>query len=345
MTAAHGHSACTDLFYQIRLFMLETLEERTTPFAFVMCSTLFNTWKQLEEVNSPLSRGTITKFYHMHSFSAFDAKKAIQDLFAIPDTIFTPDIMKQLLYWDRPYFLIQDLLSCLVDDLRELMATDNETLRNWILKGMESSLRQCRSLAKDKVDKLVSTNPSVEDVTARKIFRLLYTSLRVCGGTLNLGDEDDGDFLVSKIIQNGVARLERDDTRFRVADRIFIDALLSKVDLSRKDNDSDPVLATLADHKCTHEALISQDTSSKGFMLERTFAWLVLQNKLDFLGNVKADTAGTREELRSLASSDAQLLIDIAKGWFRTLHYHQKQQVPIYGFRFKNHTLLWWGCN
>ena len=333
MTAAPGHSACTDLFYQIRLFMLETLEEGT-PFAFVMCSTLFNTWKQLEEENSPLSRETITKFYRMHSFSALDAKRAIQDLFNIPDTIFTPDIMKQLLYWDRPYSLIQDLLSCLVENLRELMGSDDETLRNWILKGMESSLKQCRSLAKDKVDKLVSINPSVEDVAAKRIFRLLYTSLRVCGGTLNLGGEDDGVYLVSKIIQNGVARLERNDTRLRVADQIFIDTLLNKVDLSRKGNDCDPVLATLAEHKCTHEALISQDTSSNGFMAERTFAWLVLQNKLNCLGKVKADTAGTREELRLQAYSDAQLLIDVAKGVVSAVVLPSKAAGPDLWFQF-----------
>jgi hypothetical protein len=75
--ASTGHQACTDLFYQFRLVMLSYLMQAGAPFGFVMCSTIFRIWKVLEEENSPLSRGTIDQFFHLHWFTHDEIKSAV----------------------------------------------------------------------------------------------------------------------------------------------------------------------------------------------------------------------------------------------------------------------------
>ena len=78
---------CTDLFYQLRCIMLNSMALPHPPFGFIMCSTEFRTWDIFEVANSPFSRGLVKKFFHLHDFSNEDVQNTLLEFFTIDDAI------------------------------------------------------------------------------------------------------------------------------------------------------------------------------------------------------------------------------------------------------------------
>lgn len=63
------------------------------------------------------------------------------------------------------------------------------------------------------------------------------------------------------------------------------------------------------------EALVSQDTSSKGFLVKRALSWIIQEHGIPYPSNARS--AGTTMELfgsQFLNQSEASLLTKIAKG-------------------------------
>lgn len=287
--ASAGHRACTDLFYQFRLVMLDYLLLAGAPFGFVMCSTMFRIWKVLEEENSPLSRGTIDQFFRLHWFTHTEIKNAVLSIFNIqeawlnelefaPDGSFLPHY-KRLSAYGRPLFLMEFLEQlCMTFTVAYLPDISDTTLKIWLRKALAASQETTMQRARDQIETLVTANPSVDLWTARQIVHLLYTTQRLCGGTLELGVSSMDEQTLESIISKGVARLDEKASRFRISDAMFTEALMQRYSSLEAKNEA--VLKILNQNTNLTRALISQDSAHKGFLVERLLAWLAISSQL-----------------------------------------------------------------
>jgi hypothetical protein len=336
-----GHRACTDLFYQFRLVMLGYLLHPGNPFGFVMCSTLFRVWKALEEENSPLSRGTIHQFFHLHWFDHATIKLTVRSLFNIPepwldaleyavDGSLVPVHMR-LSALGRPLFLMEFLERlCSTFNTTHLSDAEEPTLRLWLRKALAASVESTLNRAQQQISSLITVNTSADVWTSRQIVYLLYATQRLCGGTLHLAVGGDNEITLESIISKGVARLHDSATRFRISDAIFVEALRCEIG----EDKNTAVLKVLNQNANLHAALVPSDSASKGFVAERLLAWLAMDGKLTLTvldqqvdGSVSnwrvscfADRAGTVPELElgSTSSAEPAVLAGIMGG---TLNY------------------------
>lgn len=319
--ASTGHRACTDLFYQFRFVMLSYLLQAGATFGFVMCSTMFRIWKVLEEENSPLSRGIIDQFFHLHWFTHAEIKKAVCDMFNVqeawlnelecaPDGSYLPPY-KRLSAYGRPLFLMEYLEQlCTTFTVTHLPNVSDTTLQSWLRKALVASQETTMQRARDQIETLVAANPAVDMWTARQIVHLLYTSLRLCGGTLELRvNIPEDEQTLENIISKGVARLDAKASRFRISDAMFAEALMQRY-ISLEDK-NDAVLKILNQNTNLNHALISHDSSQKDFLVERLLAWLAISGQLRmtvldqgvdgstvmWIVSCTADCAGTLPEL------------------------------------------------
>jgi len=246
-----GHQACTDLFYQFRLVMLSYLMQAGAPLGFVMCSTMFRIWKVLEEENSPLSRGTIDQFFRLHWFTHDEIKKAVRIMFNIqeawldeleksPDGTSLPPY-KKLSAYGRPLFLMEFLEQlCMTFTVTHLPNVSDAMLKSWLRNALVVSQETTMQRARDQIETLVVANPAVDMWTARQIVHLLYTTQRLCGGTLELGVGSNDKQTLENIISKGVARLDVKASRFRISDAMFAEALMQQYGSLEVKNDAVP---------------------------------------------------------------------------------------------------------
>jgi hypothetical protein len=83
---------------------------------------------------------------------------------------------------------------------------------------------------------------------------------------------------LENIISKGVARLDVKASRFRISDAMFAEALMQRYGSLEDKNDA--VLKILDQNSSLHHALISHDSSQKGFLVERLLAWLAISGQL-----------------------------------------------------------------
>jgi hypothetical protein len=167
--------------------------------------------------------------------------------------------------------------------------------------------------AQAQIELLVLTNVAADMYSMRAVVHLLYTTQRLCGGTLELSPSDDhDDETLDSIIAKGVARLELSASRFRISDPIFAEALLHLYNSRPMTYQNGVIMKVLAMNGNFHRALVSQDSAAKGFLLERVLAWLALSGQLrvfvydppaavdaaveSWTVKAEADTAGTIRE-------------------------------------------------
>jgi len=287
------HKQCTDLFYQLRVVMLDYLlgagGSSGAACGFVMCSTMFRIWSALEEENSPLSRGTIEEFFQLHWFTHADIKATVNSMFKLPagwadglerasdDSRMPPH--QRLSAFCRPLFLME-FMEQLCEAFPRLSDGADSTLLKWLRETLQNAEKSAMKRAKQQLHQLVNHNAAVDTFTTRQLVYLLYTTQRLCGSTLELKSEDDKDnSMLGNIISKGVARLSVTNKRFRISDPIFAEALLQSCPSPLADHHQ-AVIKTLKQHMSLHQALVAHDHSHKGYLMERVLAWLMLSSKL-----------------------------------------------------------------
>jgi hypothetical protein len=101
-------------------------------------------------------------------------------------------------------------------------------------KNVRNGRLQLASLGtiKNKLRELRTQNKSLDTYTSRGLLYLLYVTHSVCGGALDLSeneDAQDAQDALTIIIQKGVARLSRSQTHLRIVDKLVVDGIQSLV--------------------------------------------------------------------------------------------------------------------
>ena len=321
---AENKRHCTDLFYQLRYIMLARMQSNPAPFGFVMCSTEYRTWESFQIDHSPFTRGMIEKVYNLHYFSKDEVQNILLEFLKLDDsTLDHADVQGLCAYLVRPLF-VADFMHNLFANLKDSEGTSQIS---WLLNNFSKTKQLSISRAMEQLRTLDSVNYSAGELTPRGITRFLYTVQRLCGGTFKIVEGSN----LSAVIAQGVACISHSADRFRLVDPVFIEALFQHCT-----RDNDFVISQLCDKLEMDEALVSQDESSKGFLVERALSWIIQEHGIPYPSN--ALSAGTTMELfgsQFLDQSEASLLTKIAEGEVDKIVFPSKFAGPDILYRAK----------
>lgn len=280
-TPATNMSHCTDLFYQLRYIMLLRMQDNPAPFGFVMCSTEYRTWETFQIDHSPFARGIIEQVYNLHYFCKDEVRNILLEFFRLDDsTLDHPDVQDLCTYLVRPLF-VADFMHNLFANLKDSEGTSQVS---WIINNFNKTKQHCITIALQKLKTLDSINYSANELTSRGIIHFLYTVQRLCGGTFKIVEGSN----LSAVIAQGVACIAHSADRFRLADPVFIQALFQHCD-----RDNEFVISQLSGKLEMDEALVSQDESSKGFLMERALYWIIQEYGKPYPSNAYRMCAGS----------------------------------------------------
>jgi hypothetical protein len=267
---------CTDLFYQYRSIVQQFLHSGTL--GFLMCSTVFRIWDQLEVDSSPLTRGCIKKIVSLHYFTPNEVYHQISRFFTLPKEI-PSNIQEYLKHFSRPLYLAELLDSLFQSEFpptsEDQQIIDNGSVENakfaWIVYHMRNCYHDCKIRAIQKLSLLSSNNIAVgEVVTTRAVVNLLVVMYKLSGGVIgNLEDE-----IIVNLVNQGVARIVThlgSTNCLRIADTVMEDALIENAHATLRS-----CMTTLLNHSQLHILLFAQDQSFKGHLMERVLALVVM---------------------------------------------------------------------
>jgi len=302
---SNGGNHPTNLFYQLRMIILESLMIQRPDVAFVMCSTEFRTWRALETDDSPLSRDLIERFYDVHWFTDDDVRGVLSRQFNLCDEVLNHEEVAAPFpsYFHRPYFLIE-LIELMLVRLKG-MPTDQAGQVQWFSECIKERVIKSKSFASGKLTQLMDANYSADLYTTKGIVFLLLIMLYLSGGLFNANASSKaGNTFLQQVVTQGVVRLVKADNQLRIADVVHEDSLRALfVDYKDRSANDDPVLRVFADKTVEHAMIVRQDKSSKGFTTERVLAWLLLKGVVVDM-KTDATRAGTVEELALLGVAD-----------------------------------------
>ena len=286
---------CTDLFYQLRCFMLTSLQLPRAPYGFVMCSTVFRTWDHFEVDGSPFSRGLIQKYFNLHSFNKEEVFNLLLEFFDINISLDDPDIANICSYFVRPLF-VAEFIEELFKTVKHFESSKDKL---WLSTAFHKKKVECYERAKSQI-----LNLKKYTATSQNVINILFAVQRLCGGIYQLPDGA----MLTNIISQGVALIHETTTKFRLADAVFVDALNEVCSYT-----SGTLIDQYSELLALKKALVSQNHSGKGYVVERALCCIILESKLPF--PTTAECCGTKEELLcGKNKSELQLLFDIAAG-------------------------------
>jgi hypothetical protein len=298
---------CTDLFYQFGHVMKTWMGVKC---AFVMCSTMYSTWTQIQSMSSPIGRDFLCRFTDTHWLSPSDCKELIQHYFAVNDQQL--DDALDLKLCSRPAFACGFVKQLSLN--LNMLKSAPLNVAGWLKTSYEQTIRDATFRLCLAVDSAMFKFPEAMDY--------LVTHIRLCAGIIEGADTsiwsgEDGLEHAAKehkrwknkveLVSLGLLKLKGS---IYATDKVEVaDLLTERIVLQRyaKLDKNKQVIELSAIRQTLAEDLISitpQDTSHKGFVFEQVLSYLAIKGFT--VRKYAADGTVTKECVMSTAKFAAQ---------------------------------------